>query len=190
MALKNKTYKGFITSLPPNGIFVYGANTEGRHGAGAAKVTKEKFGAIYGKTGLQGQSYGIITKDLGATSHPSVGIEAITKQIGDLYEFARQRPDLEFYVAYSGKGKNLNGYTSEQMANMFAIHPVPENIVFEEEFYGLIRLFIQNCLMLLGYTNDETEHTTKPLIVYEGCLDDGTKYTAIGDLSKLSRVEF
>jgi hypothetical protein len=57
-----KTYQGVITSLPLNGIFVYGANTEGRHGMGAAKVAREKFGAIYGKTGLQGQSYGIIIK--------------------------------------------------------------------------------------------------------------------------------
>lgn len=165
-----KTYQGVITSLPPNGIFVYGANTEGRHGLGAAKVAREKFGAIYGKTGLQGQSYGIITKDLGATSHPSVGVEAITKQIADLYEFARQRPDLEFYVAYSGKGKNLNGYTPEQMARMFALHPVPYNIVFEEEFYNLVysRLF----------------H------IVEGYLDDGTKYTAIVDLSNILRAEF
>jgi len=171
-----KTYKGIITSLPPNGIFVYGANTEGRHGAGAAKVAKEKFGAIYGKTGLQGQSYGIITKDLGATSHPSISIEAITKQIADLYEFARQRPDLEFYVAYSGNGKNLNGYTSEQMASMFALHPVPDNIVFEEEFYKLVystAIFLSSLLY-----------------VATGYLDDGTKYTAIGDLSNLLRAEF
>jgi hypothetical protein len=137
MVLKNKTYQGVITSLPSNGIFVYGANTEGRHGMGAAKVAREKFGAIYGKTGLQGQSYGIITKDLGATSHPSVSVDAITKQILDLYKFARTRPDLEFYVAYSGRGKNLNGYTPEQMAGMFMHFPVPNNIVFEEEFYKL-----------------------------------------------------
>lgn len=166
---KNKTYKGFITSLPPNSIFVYGANTEGRHGAGAAKVAREKFGAVYGKTGLQGQSYGIITKDLGATSHPSISIEAITKQIADLYELARQRPDLEFYVAYSGNGKNLNGYTSEQMASMFALHPVPDNIVFEEEFYKLV-------------------YST--LHIATGYLDDGTKYTAIGYLSNILRAEF
>lgn len=137
MATKNKTYQGVITSLPPNGIFVYGANTEGRHGLGAAKVAREKFGAIYGKTGLQGQSYGIITKDLGATSHPSVSVDEILKQIADLYEFARQRPDLEFYVAYSGKGKNLNGYTPLEMAGMFMHFPSPDNIVFEEGFCEL-----------------------------------------------------
>lgn len=171
MALENKTYKGFITSLPPNGIFVYGANTEGRHGAGAAKVAKEKFGAIYGKTGLQGQSYGIITKDLGATSHPSVSIKAITKQIEHLYRFAETRQDLEFYVAYSGKGKNLNGYIPREMADMFASFPIPNNMVFEEEFSKLIEI-------KAGF------------YISMGCLDDGTKYTAIGDLSNILRAEF
>lgn len=171
MALKNKTYQGVIISLPPNGIFVYGANTEGRHGLGAAKVAREKFGAIYGKTGLQGQSYGIITKDLRATSHPSVSIEAITKQIGDLYRFAETRQDLEFYVAYSGKGKNLNNYTPREMADMFASFPIPNNMVFEEEFSKLVEI-------KAGF------------YISVGCLDDGTKYTAIGDLSNILRAEF
>ena len=174
MATKNKTYQGVITSLPPNGIFVYGANTEGRHGLGAAKVAREKFGAIYGKTGLQGQSYGIITKDLGATSHPSVSVDEILKQIEYLYEFARHEPGLEFYVAYSGKGKNLNGYTPDQMAGMFASHPVPDNIVFEEEFHRLVHRYIDSIAVQF----------------IEGYLDDGAKYTAVGDLSSILRAEF
>lgn len=38
-----------------NTIFVFGSNPEGRHGAGSAKVAKEKFGAVYGVgEGLQG----------------------------------------------------------------------------------------------------------------------------------------
>lgn len=58
-------YKGIITELPENGIFVFGSNTQGRHGKGAALLAKNKFGAIYGQAkGLQGQSYAIITKDL------------------------------------------------------------------------------------------------------------------------------
>jgi hypothetical protein len=137
-----RIYEGIITSLPDNGIFVYGANTEGRHGLGAAKIAREKFGAIYGKTGLQGRSYGIITKDLRATSHPSVSIDTITKQIEDLYKLARTRPDLEFYVAYRGTGKNLNSYTPEQMASMFATFIIPDNIVFEEKFFELVSLRI------------------------------------------------
>jgi hypothetical protein len=50
--------------LLQNEIFVFGSNTEGRHGAGAAK-TAMVWGAEYGKnSGRQGQTYAIITKDL------------------------------------------------------------------------------------------------------------------------------
>lgn len=133
-----KTYSGIITELPDNGIFVYGANTEGRHGAGAAKVAKEKFGARYGKVGYYGRSYGIVTKDLRVDKHPSIDRDTIVRQIGGLYHTARRHPELAFYIAYSGTGKNLNYYTNEEMASMFAVYEIPENIVFEEEFAKLI----------------------------------------------------
>lgn len=52
-------------SLPKNGeIFVFGSNLAGIHGAGAAKVAIDKFGAVWGQgRGLNGQSYAIATKD-------------------------------------------------------------------------------------------------------------------------------
>ena len=37
-----------ITQLEPNQIFVFGSNTQGRHGKGAALTAKNKFGAVYG----------------------------------------------------------------------------------------------------------------------------------------------
>jgi hypothetical protein len=43
-----KTYKDFITQLKDNQIFVFGSNTQGRHGKGAALLARNKFGAIYG----------------------------------------------------------------------------------------------------------------------------------------------
>ena len=59
-----KKYIGDITA-EPNTIFVFGSNPEGRHGAGAAKVAREKFGAIYGRgESIQGHAYAIPTKDL------------------------------------------------------------------------------------------------------------------------------
>lgn len=61
---KPKSYEGLITP-DANTIFVFGSNPEGRHGAGAAKTAREKFGAQYGQgEGLQGNSYAIPTKDL------------------------------------------------------------------------------------------------------------------------------
>lgn len=136
---ERKTFSGMITSLKPNQIFVFGSNTQGRHGLGAAKIAKDKFGAIYGQAeGLQGQSYAIITKDLTKKEQPSRTPEQIKEQIHKLYEFAKKNPNKEFVVAYSSTGKNLNHYSSEAMAEMFASEEVPDNIVFEEGFNSLV----------------------------------------------------
>lgn len=134
-----KMYKGLITELPPNGIFVFGSNTEGRHGLGAAKLAKEKFGAIYGiSSGIQGRSYAIITKDLTKKAHPSISEKEIRLQILYLYHYAEDNPELDFYIAYNGKGSNLNAYTPLQMAKMFSSFEIPDNICFEEEFIKLV----------------------------------------------------
>jgi len=134
-----KTYKGDINKLPPNGVFVFGSNTQGRHGKGSAKTAVDKFGAIYGQSkGLQGKSYAIITKDLTKYKHPSISKEYIEEQIKELYNFAINNPQLDFYIPYKGNGSNLNSYSSKEMAEMFNCESIPSNIVFEEEFYKLI----------------------------------------------------
>lgn len=135
-----KTYTGILNELPENGIFVFGANTEGRHGLGAAKVAREKFGAVYGRTGLINKSYGIITKDLTKKVHPSVSKNSIINQIEDLYTLALMTPERDYYIAYSGTGKNLNAYSPQEMADMFkeAMFVIPENIIFEESFIKLL----------------------------------------------------
>lgn len=128
-----------INSLEPNQIFVFGSNTQGRHGKGAALIAKNKFGAEYGNPeGPQGQSYAIITKDLTKRTHPSRTPEQIKEQIHNLYEYAKENPDKEFLVAYSGTGQNLNAYSNQEMADMFNSEPIPNNIVFEQEFNKLI----------------------------------------------------
>ena len=137
--IQRKTYSGMIQNLAPNQVFVFGSNTQGRHGKGAALTAKNKFGAIYGQAeGPQGQSYAIITKDLTKNTHPSRTPEQIKEQIHNLYEYARENPDKEFLVAYSGKGTNLNAYSNQEMADMFSSEPIPNNIVFEQKFNELI----------------------------------------------------
>jgi hypothetical protein len=138
-AIQRKTYSGMIQNLAPNQVFVFGSNTQGKHGKGAALTAKNKFGAIYGQAeGPQGQSYAIITKDLTKNTHPSRTPEQIKEQIHNLYEYARENPDKEFLVAYSGKGANLNAYSNQEMADMFGSESIPNNIVFEQEFNKLI----------------------------------------------------
>lgn len=135
-----KTYKGLITELKDNEIFVFGSNTEGRHGAGAARLALMRFGAHYGNAmGLQGQSYAIITKNLTKEKHPSVSKGFIIEQISEFYTYANENEDKLFYIAYHGKKKNLNGYTPKEMAEMFSAFRIPDNVVFEENFSHLLR---------------------------------------------------
>lgn len=143
-----KTYTGQIAQLEPHQIFVFGSNTQGRHGKGAALIAKQKFGAIYGKrSGFQGQCYAIVTKDISKKPYTSMTKEYIVGEILDLYQVAKSLPDKEFLIAYKGTGTNLNGYTPQEMANMFAEAswhnrqpiPIPDNIVFEKSFAALVQ---------------------------------------------------
>ena len=138
-----KTYSGFIHYLNKDQIFVFGSNTQGRHGRGAALTARLKFGAIYGKPeGIQGKSFAIITKDLTKKTHPSRTASQIISQINKLYEYATLHPDKEFIIPYKCTDYNLNAYSSEEMAKMFASSEIPDNIVFDKLFYELVKSYI------------------------------------------------
>jgi len=147
-----KHYTGNIAP-EPNTIFVFGSNPEGRHGAGAAKVAVEKFGAIYGiGEGLQGHAYALPTKDLRVkenNGYRSISKEQIIENIKRLYKCANEHPDLDFKIAYRNvHEKSLNGYTGVEMIEMFdaaggvnwvgvgdKYGDIPENIWFSEEWW-------------------------------------------------------
>jgi hypothetical protein len=102
-------------------IFVFGSNTEGRHGKGAALTAKLKYGAIYGQAkGLQGNSYAIITKDLAKGSR-SVSLEFIKDQVNEFLLFAKENPQYNFLVTEIGCG--LAGFKIEEIAPMFKDSP-------------------------------------------------------------------
>jgi hypothetical protein len=102
-----------------NNIFVFGSNTAGRHGAGAAKFAIDYCGAKYGTGfGLEGNSFGIPTKDDNINTLPLIHIEQFVKQF---ILFAHQNPQLTFYITAIGTG--LAGYTDVQIAPMFADAP-------------------------------------------------------------------
>lgn len=96
-------------------IFVFGSNLAGRHGAGAALYARKHRGAIYGQgTGLQGESYGIPTKD---ESIRTRGLVEIEKSVMQFLRFAESRPDLTFDITPIGCG--LAGYKRAQIKPMF-----------------------------------------------------------------------
>ena len=139
-----RTYDGDITP-DENTVFVFGSNPEGRHGAGAAKIAKEKFGAIYGQgEGLQGNSYAIPTKDLRVKENKglrSISPEQITQSISKMYETAKANPDKKFKVAYRSDN-NLNGYSLKEMADMFKnAGKAPDNVEFSSEMGQILNGF-------------------------------------------------
>ena len=130
MDLKNKRISpDFITDLKENEIFVFGSNLDGAHGAGAAKIAREKFGAIWGQgVGLQGQSYGI------PTMHG--GVEEIKPYVDEFIDFARSRPELTFLVTRVGCG--IAGFHDSEMAPLFANAANIPNIYLPESFWDIL----------------------------------------------------
>lgn len=95
--------------------FVFGSNTRGIHGKGAALVAKNKFGAEYGVgVGITGNSYAIPTKDHFLRTLP---LEKIKHYINIFKDFTHNNPDLKFWVTSVGCG--LAGYTAAQIAPYF-----------------------------------------------------------------------
>lgn len=110
-------------------IFVFGSNLAGRHGKGAAKVALERHGAIYGKgKGIQGNSYGIPTKDKKLRVLPLTRIQYYVDQF--LY-FAYKHPHYEFYVTRLGCG--LAGYKDKDMRPLFKTPTKNVQLTYKED---------------------------------------------------------
>ena len=114
-----------ITCLRPDEVFVFGSNLSGMHGGGAARVALEAFGAIWGQgVGLQGQSYGIPTMQ--------GGVDTIKPFVDDFISFARQHPELFFYVTRIGCG--IAGFRDREIAPLFAQAKGIQNICLPRTF--------------------------------------------------------
>lgn len=117
-----------IAQLKPNEIFVFGSNLAGAHGGGAARLAYDRFGAVWGQgVGLQGQSYGI------PTMHG--GVEAIKPYVDEFIAFAKQHPEMKFIVTKIGCG--IAGFTTEEIAPLFADAVDVENVILPREFAGM-----------------------------------------------------
>ena len=114
-----------ITELLHDEVFVFGSNLAGSHGGGAAYVAWRKFGAIMGQgVGLQGQSYGIPTMQ--------GGVETIKPYVDEFIAFAKEHPELFFYVTRIGCG--IAGFRDEEIAPLFSAARTVPNICLPESF--------------------------------------------------------
>jgi len=117
-----------ITSLKPQEIFVFGSNLAGRHGAGAALLAAQRFGAKRGVgEGPTGYCYAIPTKDENIQTLP---LREINCYVIEFLNYANMNPGLTFLVTKIGCG--LAGYSVEEIAPMF--HKVPKNVILPVEF--------------------------------------------------------
>lgn len=113
-------------------IFVFGSNLAGRHGKGAALWARKYRGAIYGQgSGLQGNAYGIPTKDRRLRVLP---LEVIGGHVRDFLDFARRSPHMCFQVTPVGCG--LAGYEPSQIAPFFEC--APDNVSLPASFLAVL----------------------------------------------------
>lgn len=138
-----------VTKLKPNQIFVFGSNTEGRHGKGGAKCAFGDYPhkpntigkwAIYGvfqglMKGNAGASYAIITKEL-RTDQPAISIGQIQRQIKQFLVWASEHPDKEYLVTLIGC--SLAGFKIEEIARLFSNVDIPENVALPQEFWNVL----------------------------------------------------
>lgn len=107
-------------SCKSGGVFVFGSNLAGRHGAGAALHAHRVHGAIYGQgEGLQGNSYGIPTKDAKLNT---LSLELVKEGVQRFLEYAKEHSTTRFEVTAIGTG--LAGYRHSQIAPMFRNAPI------------------------------------------------------------------
>ncbi|MCC5610982.1 hypothetical protein LC612_30595 [Nostoc sp. CHAB 5834] len=109
-------------------IFVFGSNRAGIHGKGDALIARRAHGAVLGQgEGLQGQSYGIPTKDENIRALP---LSQIERGVARFLSFAKKNPEMTFMVQAIGC-KNA-GYNPAQIAPFFL--GAPANCMFHELF--------------------------------------------------------
>lgn len=99
--------------------FVFGSNLSGIHGAGAARVANQQFGAEWGKgVGFMQKGdvccYAIPTKNEVIDTMTLVHIEPYIKSF---VAYTHLRSDLEFFV--TGVGCGLAGYKHKDIAPLF-----------------------------------------------------------------------
>ena len=123
-----------VNDLQENEVFVFGSNTSGRHGKGAAK-TALKWGARWGKgVGMYGRTYAIPTVNASITG--KLSLKKIQKYVDQFIIFAEENPQYIFLVTAVGCG--LAGWTESDIAPLFTEAATIENISLPREFWKVL----------------------------------------------------
>ena len=119
-----------ITELKADEVFVFGSNLEGMHGGGAAYTAWRQFGAVMGcGVGFRGQSYAIPTMQ--------GGVETIKPYVDEFIAFAKEHPELFFFVTRIGCG--IAGFRDKEIAPLFSEAKALENVCLPSSFAKAIK---------------------------------------------------
>lgn len=157
-----KFYTEYITELKDDEVFVFTSNTQGFSGAGSAGYASfGEFGNVWRKydyhlkengwkgrwnvkgiaegiqEGQEGKSYAIPTVTRPGVKR-SIPKGIIKDNIKNFYKFAYKNPQYKFYVAQDAK-LGYNGYSVEEMVEMWSVEEPPDNVYFYEPFYALLK---------------------------------------------------
>ena len=119
---------------PSKSVFVFGSNTEGRHGKGAALHARRRYGAIYGQArGRQHNAYAIVTKEL-RSGYSRVQVSDIESEVQEFLAHATSNPTTTFLVTRIGCG--LAGFLDNEIAPLFS--GAPTNCILPDEWIGTL----------------------------------------------------
>lgn len=134
MDYNNRITHHNILWLNDNEVFVFGSNTKGIHGKGAAKIANIKFGAKYGiGNGPSGKSYGIPTKGDRLNILP---LSEISKYVDEFIKYCIKNPNSIFLVTEIGCG--LANYKPMDIAPLFKEAIDVENIHMPKKFWEIL----------------------------------------------------
>ena len=157
-----QAYEEYISELGYYDVFVFGSNkNDGFHGAGSAGfATFNKSGNHWREEGYAGWPHGAkgawnvkgcgegfqkgkIGKSYALPTVTKAGAkrsrtpEEISISVKSLYAFALSQPQLRFLIAQDAK-MGLNGYSPDEMADMFLCMKIPNNVFFFRPFYDIL----------------------------------------------------
>ena len=106
-------------------VFVFGSNSAGIHGGGAAAYACKSLDAEWGVgEGLTGQCYALPTKDKHIQSR---SLKDVQESVDRFISYATDHPELNFQVTRIGCG--LAGFNDSDIAPMFV--DAPDNCEFD-----------------------------------------------------------
>lgn len=172
-----KGYGELVDKLDDREVFVFGSNRQGLHIGGAAAFamwggnkptdtetpsigTKGVY-AVFGlglglHAGISGLSYAIPTVDYsGKPGAVRVSVVDICKEIGRMYECARQYLQHRFLVAGSFKtGNPISGYSHDEFCAMYAAAGnIPDNVIFSDSYTA--KIFGGRALRSITFVDDK-----------------------------------